>query len=176
MVSHATNDAQKLYYLGEALELMRATFFRQTMFASSQLAIHEEVEGRQGAIGHADVGNLLRPAQEISRRCTRRDDDRSQLLRRVGGSSRTSITASMSGNIATSMAGARRIRGRHRGNERKAGAGAFHRAAQGGGSAYPYDIYKKAGLDMASPDPYQALARAHNRTMDQIDTLEAKAH
>jgi hypothetical protein len=45
-----------------------------------------------------------------------------------------------------------------------------------GGSAYPYDIYKKAGLDMASPDPYQALLARMNRTMDQIDALEAKAH
>ena len=36
--------AEKLYYLGEGLELIRGTFFRQTMFGEFQLAIHEEVE------------------------------------------------------------------------------------------------------------------------------------
>ena len=51
MVAHATSDAQKLYYLGEALELMRATFFRQTMFAEFQLAIHEELEAGKALSG-----------------------------------------------------------------------------------------------------------------------------
>jgi len=44
MVAHAKNDAEKLYYLGRGLDLIRSTFFRQTMFAEFQLAIHEEVE------------------------------------------------------------------------------------------------------------------------------------
>ena len=43
-----------------------------------------------------------------------------------------------------------------------------------GGSDYPYNIYKKAGLDMAASDPYKALLARMERTMDQIDTLEAK--
>jgi len=41
-----------------------------------------------------------------------------------------------------------------------------------GGSDYPYDLYKKAGLDMASPAPYQALIARMTRVMDQIDALE----
>jgi oligoendopeptidase F len=42
-----------------------------------------------------------------------------------------------------------------------------------GGSDYPYELYKKAGLDMATPQPYQALLARMNRIMDQIDQLEA---
>jgi oligoendopeptidase F len=42
-----------------------------------------------------------------------------------------------------------------------------------GGSDYPYPLYKKAGLDMATPAPYEALAARMNRIMDQIDALEA---
>jgi oligoendopeptidase F len=45
-----------------------------------------------------------------------------------------------------------------------------------GGSDYPYNLYRKAGLDMVSPAPYQALLARMNRVMDQIDALEAKAH
>jgi len=43
-----------------------------------------------------------------------------------------------------------------------------------GGSDYPYALYKKAGLDMATPAPYQALVARMNRIMDQIDALEAQ--
>ena len=40
-----------------------------------------------------------------------------------------------------------------------------------GGSDYPYDILKKAGLDMASPAPYQALVARLNMLLDQMETL-----
>src|SRR5205085_9816479 len=44
MVAHARTKNEKMYYLGEGLELIRGTFFRQTMFAEFQLALHEVVE------------------------------------------------------------------------------------------------------------------------------------
>ena len=43
-----------------------------------------------------------------------------------------------------------------------------------GGSEYPHTLYKKAGLDMATPAPYQALMARMNRRMEQIDALEKK--
>jgi oligoendopeptidase F len=43
-----------------------------------------------------------------------------------------------------------------------------------GGSDYAYALYKKAGLDMATPAPYQALVARMSRIMDQIDALEAQ--
>jgi oligoendopeptidase F len=45
---------QKLFYLGEQLELIRTTFFRQAMFAEFQLAMHEIREQ-----GHALSGAVL---------------------------------------------------------------------------------------------------------------------
>jgi oligoendopeptidase F len=41
-----------------------------------------------------------------------------------------------------------------------------------GGSDYAYELYKKAGIDMASAAPYQALAARMNRLMDEIEALE----
>ena len=54
MVAHAKSKEEKLFYLGEGLELIRTTFFRQTMFGEFQLAIHEEVEK-----GHALSGKRM---------------------------------------------------------------------------------------------------------------------
>ena len=41
-----------------------------------------------------------------------------------------------------------------------------------GASDYPYELYKKAGIDMATPAPYRALVARMNRLMDQTEALE----
>ena len=51
---------------------------------------------------------------------------------------------------------------------------AFFGVLKAGGSDYPTEILKRAGLDMASPAPYEALAARMNHLMDQIDALEAQ--
>jgi oligoendopeptidase F len=48
----------------------------------------------------------------------------------------------------------------------------FLKMLRAGGSDYPYELYKAAGIDMATPAPYQALAARMNRLMDEIETLE----
>ena len=36
----------------------------------------------------------------------------------------------------------------------------------------PYELYKKAGIDMATPAPYRALVARMNRLMDEVEALE----
>ena len=43
-----------------------------------------------------------------------------------------------------------------------------------GGSEYPYPLLKKAGLDMATAAPYQALVRRMDATIDQMEKLLAE--
>ena len=40
-----------------------------------------------------------------------------------------------------------------------------------GGSGYPTEILKRAGLDMASPAPYQALIADFKNVLDQAEAL-----
>ncbi|MBV9045201.1 MAG: oligoendopeptidase F family protein [Alphaproteobacteria bacterium] len=172
MVAHAQTDQEKLYYLGELLELLRATFFRQTMFAEFQLALHEEVEA-----GHALSGKHI---SEIY--CG--------LLKKYHGEASGVMTIDPAyctewefiphfyygfyvWQYATSMAGAA-IFAEDIEHGGKAGQDRFISLLKAGGSDYPYNLYKKAGLDMATPAPYEALIARMNRTMDQIDALEAK--
>ena len=42
---------------------------------------------------------------------------------------------------------------------------------EAGGSDHPYELMKKAGLDMASPEPYQALMTRMNNIMDQMEAI-----
>ena len=40
-----------------------------------------------------------------------------------------------------------------------------------GGSEYPYEQLVEAGVDLASPEPYEALMRRMTEIMDEIDAL-----
>jgi oligoendopeptidase F len=51
MSKRAESDDERLFYLGRALESMRGTFFRQTMFAEFELSLYEAVERGEALSG-----------------------------------------------------------------------------------------------------------------------------
>lgn len=172
MVAHAKSKVEKLYYLGQGLELIRTTFFRQTMFGEFQLAIHEEVEKGKALSGK------------------RMTDIYCGLLKRYYGDAEgvTKINPAYCiewafiphfyygfyvYQYATSMAGAAAFTQAMEHNDPGVRQ-RFIAMLKAGGSDYPYDLYKKAGFDMATPAPYQALVARMNHLMDQIDALEAE--
>jgi oligoendopeptidase F len=71
---------------------------------------------------------------------------------------------------ATSMAGAAQFTDAIV-TEGRPAAERFLAMLRAGGSDYPYEIYKRAGIDMASPAPYRALVARMNRIMDEIESL-----
>ena len=171
MVAHAKTKQEKLYYLGEGLELIRGTFFRQTMFGEFQLAIHEEIE----------KGNALSGKRMTEIYC--------DLLKRYHGDAQGVMKINPDYCVewafiphfyygfyvwqyATSMAGAAQFTDaiEHEGAPAR---DRYINMLKAGGSDYAYELYKKAGIDMATPAPYQALVARMSRIMDQIDALEA---
>jgi oligoendopeptidase F len=171
MVAHAQTKQEKLFYLGEGLEMIRATFYRQTMFAEFQLALHEEIE----------KGNTLSGAHMTDMYCG--------LLKKYYGEAEGAMKIDPAYCIewaviphfyygfyvyqyATSMVGAAQFTNAIE-NEGAPARDRFIAMLKAGGSDYPYTLYKKAGLDMATPAPYEALVARMNRTMDQVDALEA---
>jgi len=172
VVAHAKTKQEKLYYLGQGLELIRGTFFRQTMFGEFQLAIHEEVE----------KGNALSGKRMSEMYC--------DLLKRYHGDADGVMKINPDYCIewafiphfyygfyvwqyATSMAGAAQFTDaiEHEGEPAR---DRYINMLKAGGSDYAYELYKKAGLDMATPAPYQALVARMTCILDQIDTLEAE--
>ena len=170
MVKHAKTREEKLFYLGEGVESIRGTFFRQVMLAEFELAIHEEIEAGPSALGRAHDRALSRHPAQILRRGRRRDDDRSRPMASNGRTSRTSITISMSTNTRPRSRAPRTspMRSSAKASPR---AERFLTLLRAGGSDYPYELYKRAGIDMASPAPYQALIARMNRIMDDIEKL-----
>jgi oligoendopeptidase F len=172
LVARASNDAERLYYLGQALELIRVDFFRQTMFAEFQLAIHEEME-KGGTLSGERMTDLY---------CG--------LLKKYYGDPLGVLKVDPAYCVewayigsfyygfyvyqgATSIAGAARFADALE-TEGAPAQARYIAMLKAGGSDYPYTLYKKAGIDMATPAPYEALSERMIKIMDQIEALKGK--
>jgi len=170
MVQHAKTREEKLYYLGEGLESIRTTFFRQVMFAEFQLQMHQELE----------QGVPLSGEHLTQSYC--------KLLRRYYGEAEGVMKIDplycaeweyiphfyygfYVYQYATSMAGAAQFTDAIL-KEGVPARDRFINMLKAGGSDYAYELYRRAGIDMATAAPYQALVARMNRVMDEIEALE----
>jgi oligoendopeptidase F len=171
LVATAKTRGDKLFYLSQALESIRTTFFRQVMFAEFQLAMHEEVEqGR--ALSGARLSELYcgiaqryygqaEGVMEIDPAYCNEWEYVSHFYRGF-----------YVWQYATSMVGAARFSS----DIRREGAPArarFIDLLKAGNSDYAYRLYVKAGVDLAQPAPYQALMARMNRLLDEFERIAA---
>ena len=169
MLKKAEDDEERLFYLGNALEALRGTYFRQTMFAEFELAIHDRAE-----TGEALTGTKL---TEIY----------AELLRRYHGHDEGVMTIDDLYTVewayiphfyynfyvyqyATSLA-ASSLFAEAVTQGRPGAVENFMKLLKAGGSDYPYDLLKRAGVDMATEAPYRAVFTRMNAIMDQIETI-----
>ena len=171
MVRNARTPQEKLFYLGQQLEGIRGTYFRQTMFAEFELTVHDRAERSDGLSGEAFTALYL------------------DLLRRYHGPNVVidPVYASEWAYIphfynsfyvyqyATSISAATYFA------RSILGGGAHERdnylnVLRAGGSDHPIPILHRAGLDMATPAPYQAIIRTFQETLDQVEMLMRQLH
>ena len=167
LVAHARNRDEKLYYLGRGLDRIRQSFFRQVQFAEFELAIHEELEqGRalSGARMSELYCGLLRQYYGEAARVMKIDPAYCVEWAYVTHFYRDFYVY----QYATSAAGAALLTDaivKEGGSARAR----FLALLSAGGSDYPYELYKRAGIDMATAAPYRALAARMDRIMDDIE-------
>lgn len=170
MIANARSDEEKLFYLGNALESIRGTFFRQTMFAEFELAIHETAEN-----GEPLTGPVLTELY-------------GDLLKRYHGHDQGVLTIDEPYAVewayiphfyydfyvfqyATSISGAAWFAEQFLAGDTEV-RDAFIRVLSAGGSDYPHNILRdEAGLDMTQPEAYEPVLRRMNSLMDRIEAL-----
>ncbi len=172
MLKIAKDDNERLLYLDSALENLRGTFFRQAMFAAFERDVHARVDQGESLTGEALTkiyGDILRRYHGDQEGVVKVDDlytvewafiphyyNRFYVFQYA-----TSISAGnmFADEILQGVPGAR---------ER------YLNILRAGGSRYPYELVKEAGVDLATPAPYQAIVARMNRIMDQIEAIAAK--
>lgn len=166
LLAEAKTKEEKLFYLGQQMENYRGTFFRQTMFAEFELAVHDRAEAGEGLSGER--------FSEIYFDLLRRYHGPGFGLDESYGHEWAFIPHFYNSfyvyQYATCISAASYF------TQSILGGGTREREnylslLKAGGSNYPVELIRRAGLDMASPAPYQALIADFSAVLDEAETL-----
>ena len=168
----AQNDDERLLYLGSALETLRGTFFRQAMLAEFEREAHARVtrgEPMNAEKATAINADIMRRYHGHKEGVVTIDDLYTIDWARIPHYYRPFYVFQYATSIAAGSLFADRIlKGEPGARER------YLNLLSSGGSDYPYELVKAAGVDLASPAPYAALAARMNRVMDEIEAILAR--
>jgi oligoendopeptidase F len=172
VLKETKDDAARLSLLGSYLEGIKGTVFRQTQFAEFELKIHEMAEKGEPLTG--DV--LNKTYDEIVKKYYGHDqkvcivDDEIQAewmfiphfyYNFYVFQYATSFTASAALSEQV-LAGD------------KAATKKYIEFLSAGGSDYPIELLKKAGVDMTTSVPFDLTMKKMNRVMDEMETILTK--
>ncbi len=169
MLEQAQSEDERLFYLGYALEQMRGTFYRQVMFSEFELAIHEEVEQGKALTGP----RMTEIYGEILKRYHGHDQGVMNITERE--MIEWAYIPHFYYNFyvyqyATSIAGAAYFVDQLKSGGDEA-RDVYLDFLKAGGSDYPVEILKDAGLDMTTAAPYNAVIDRMDAVMDEIEAI-----
>jgi oligoendopeptidase F len=168
----AKSDDERLLYLGSALETLRATFFRQAMFADFEREVHARVDRGESLTGKrlSEIyGGILRRYHGEREGVVKIDDLYTVEWAYIPHFYRAFYVFQYATSIAASSLFAERVLKREPGARER-----YLTLLSAGGSDYPYELVKRAGVDLASPAPYRAVIARMERIMDEIEAIEAR--
>jgi oligoendopeptidase F len=173
LLDHMTRNAQTLdeeiFFLGSALEDMRGTFFRQTMFAEFELALYEAAERGEALSGEGMskiYGELLRRYHGHDEGVVIIDDLYTNEWMFIPHFYLNMYVY----QYATSQTAGTALYAKIK-EEGQPGVDNYKDLLRAGGSDYPYQLLLNAGVDMAKPAPYRAVVRKMNAIMDELEEL-----
>ena len=172
MLKTIKDDNTRLSILGNYLENIKGTVFRQTQFAEFELRMHEMAQKGQPMTGES----LAKLYMDITKRYYGHDqnicivdDYIAHEWSYIPHFYRDFYVFQYATSFTASEALAQKV---------KAGdADAMKRYLtflSSGGSKYPIDLLKDAGVDMTTDDPLNLTIREMNRVMDQMDAILTK--
>ncbi|HUP30338.1 MAG TPA: oligoendopeptidase F, partial [Usitatibacter sp.] len=163
----AKSDDERLLFLGTALEGLRGTFFRQAMFAEFEQKTHAAVDAGQSLTGEQLTrmyGELLRRYHGDAQGVVKIDDLYAIEWAYIPHFYSAFYVFQYATSISAGSLFAQAIlEGRPGARER------YLKLISAGGSDYPYELVKAAGVDMATRAPYDAVATRMNRIMDEME-------
>lgn len=157
----------RLSLLMNYLDVIKQTVFRQTQFAEFELRIHEKAEQGQALTG--DVlnqlyGDILKRYYGHDKGICRIDDLYAVEWAYVPHFYYNFYVYQYSTSFTAATALVEKVLADEEGAAQK-----YIEFISSGGSDYPIDLLKKAGVDMTTSEPFRKTMAAMNRIMDQIE-------
>jgi len=172
MLKQIKDDNTRLSLLGNYLEGIKGTVFRQTQFAEFELKIHETAEKGEPLTG--DVLDAL--YQDITRRyyghdkgvCIVDDEIKSEWAY-IPHFYYNFYVYQYATSFTASAALSEQVMGGDAAPLRR-----YVEFLSSGGSDYPINLLKTAGVDMTTSEPLELTMKKMNRVMDEIEKILIK--
>ena len=166
------DDEARLSLLGNYLENIKGTVFRQTQFAEFELRMHERAQQGEPITGDA----LAKLYMDITKKyygheqgITVVDDYIAHEWSFIPHFYRDFYVFQYATSFAASAALAEKVRNGDQEARRR-----YLAFLSAGGSKYPIDLLKDAGVDMTTDEPLDLTMKAMTRVMDEMEALLAK--
>ncbi|TVR68860.1 MAG: oligoendopeptidase F [Sphaerobacteraceae bacterium] len=166
LLKQSDDPRERAYLINEALETIRTTIFRQTMFAEFELKAHELVESGAGAtpdslteIYAGLVSDYYGPDLQI-------DEQVSSEWSRVPHFYRAYYVYQYATGLIAAMALAKQIIDGEPGSTER-----YLEFLSSGSSKDPLDLLRDAGVDLTTDAPYQAAFQTMESYLDQFEAL-----
>ena len=169
LVSQAADDESKLALLGNFLEGLRTTVFRQTMFAEFELAIHEIAERGEPLTGEGMNElylGMLRRYQGHDEGAMTIDELYAAEWSYIPHFHYNFYVYQYATSYIAAIALAEGIL-----EERDGAVERYLDFLRGGSTKPPVQLLADAGVDMTKPEPIHAAMRLMNDVMDQIEEI-----
>ena len=169
MLKEIKDDDTRLSLLMNYLDGIKGTVFRQTQFAEFELRIHEKAERGEPLTG--DVlseiyGEILKKYYGHDKGLCHIDDLYAVEWAYVPHFYYNFYVYQYSTSFTASTALAEKVLSKEKGT-----VGKYIEFISSGGSDYPIELLKKAGVDMTDAEPFNKTMTAMNRTMDEIEAI-----
>jgi len=169
MLEEIKDDDTRLSLLMNYLDGIKGTVFRQTQFAEFELRIHEKAERGEpltGDVLSALYGEILKKYYGHDKGVCHIDDLYAVEWAYIPHFYYNFYVYQYSTSFTASTALAEKVLGKEKG-----AVGKYVEFISSGGSDYPIDLLKKAGVDMTGAEPFNKTMAAMNRTMDEIEAI-----
>lgn len=169
MIKNVKDDDIKLSLLMNWLDGFKGTLFRQTQFAEFEKKIHEEVEMGKPLTGDylsEMYANILKKYYGHNQQICLIDDNVKIEWANIPHFYMNFYVFQYSTSFTASISLAEKVMNKEPGALEK-----YLRFLSSGGSDYPINQLKDAGVDMTTSVPFEKTIEAMNKVMDEIETI-----
>jgi oligoendopeptidase F len=166
MLENAKSREEKLYLLNYYLEGFRGTVYRQTMFAEFEKMIHESVEAGESLTSQAMKSMYRKLNKKYLGKTLIIDEKLDYEWARIPHFYYNFYVYKYATGYSAAAALAEKIK-----NEGPTAAAKYLEFLKAGGSDYPLDILKNAGVDMEKSQPIVNAAAKFKNYLKQLQEL-----
>ena len=172
MIKNEEDDMFKLYLLDQRLENLRATIYRQTLFAEFELAMHEKVEKGETLTSDWLNEEYLKLTKEYYGHDLGVMDVDNYIENEWSAIPHfyyNFYVYQYTTGIVAAIALAEKVEGKEDGAKER-----YMTFLKSGDSDYPLETLKKAGVDLTSDKPIKEALDYFDRTVTEMNTIYDK--